>query len=455
MPKDLGAQHRRTDARAIFDAAVRSADPGSCVAGALSLEHSPILTLFDQTYDLDSFDSIIVIGAGKATPAMALAVEQILGDRITAGFINTKYGHSLPLNRIRITESGHPIPDEAGVAGTGHMLRLLEKANAGTLVLCLFSGGGSAIMPAPVEGLSLEEKQRATQLLLECGATIDEINTIRKHLSLVKGGHLARLAGNATVVSLMISDVIGDRLDTIASGPTFPDPTTFNDCLKLLGRYGLTERMPGTIRAHLKAGAEGSVADTPAAGDSCFSRAQNVVVGNATIAIEAARREALQRGYEPLVLSSRIAGETRDVAAVHCAIAQEVVTSAHPVSPPACIISGGETTVTISGPGKGGRNQEFGLAAAIQLEGWPGITALSGGTDGTDGPTDAAGAIADSDTVARGKELKMAATDYLEANDSYHFFAPLDDLVITGPTGTNVMDLRLFLVGEPAASLSS
>ena len=445
MSVDPGARRRRSDAREIFDAAVRAADPGRCISRSISLDAARI-TLLDKAYPFDSFSSILVIGAGKATPAMAVAVEETLGDHITAGAINTKYDHALPLRRIHTTECGHPLPDEAGVRGTEEMLSLLRGADAGTLVICLFSGGGSALMPAPAAGITLEEKQQTTQLLLECGATIDEINAIRKHLSRVKGGLLARLAGDATVVSLMISDVIGDHLETIASGPTFPDPTTFDDCRRLLERYELTARLPSAVRSRIESGVAGETADTPGADDPCFAGTENGVVGNATIALAAARETAEKLGYEPLVLSSRIAGETRDVAAVHCAIAQEMATSGQPLKAPACIISGGETTVTIRGSGKGGRNQEFGLAAALELEGWHGITALSGGTDGTDGPTDAAGAVADGDTVQRGAELGLSASEFLDANNSYHFFAPLDDLVITGPTGTNVMDLRLFLV---------
>ena len=252
------AGRRRDDAREIFAAAVRAADPGKCISRAISLDSNQ-LTLLGKVYPLDLFRTVLVIGAGKATPAMAVALEEALGDHISAGMINTKYDHSLPLRRIRTTECGHPIPDEPGLRGTEEMLELLQGADAETLVICLFSGGGSALMPAPVVGVSLEEKQQTTQLLLECGATIDEINTIRKHLSRVKGGLLARLAGEATVVSLMISDVIGDRLDTIASGPTFPDPTTFDDCRRLLERYELTGRLPPAVRSHMEAGMRGDI----------------------------------------------------------------------------------------------------------------------------------------------------------------------------------------------------
>ena len=445
MSADEAVRTARRHAREIFDAAVRAADPGRCVSEAIDLGVSQ-LRIVNRSYSFDQFTTVLVIGAGKATPAMAAAVESTLGDRIVDGAINTKYDHALPLQRIRTTECGHPLPDEAGIRGTEEMVRLLEEADEHTLVLCLFSGGGSALMPAPIAGITLEQKQQTTQLLLECGATIDEINAIRKHLSRVKGGLLARLARPAAVVSLMISDVIGDRLDTIASGPTYPDTTTFADCLEIFERFDLIGRLPRAVIVHLKAGAKGEIADTPSADDPCFEQAVNAVVGNASLALKAAKMSAEKLGYRPLVLSSSIAGETREVAGVHAAIAREIAATGQPLAPPACLISGGETTVTIRGKGKGGRNQEFALAAAIGLRGSSGITVLSGGTDGSDGPTDAAGAIADGDSVRRAQALGLSAAAKLDDNDSYHFFEALDDLVITGPTGTNVMDLRLFLV---------
>ena len=439
---------RRRDALTIFQAAVDAADPERCVHGAVQLDGNVLRVAgAESPYDLSAFSRICVVGAGKATPAMAAAVEDILCERITSGAINTKYGHTAPrLRRIATTECAHPVPDQAGVEGTARMIELLEAADEDSLVICLFSGGGSALMPAPVAGISLTEKQETTQQLLACGATIEEINTIRKHLSQVKGGRTAKLAAPATVISLAISDVIGDRLDTIASGPVYPDPTTYGDCLEIFSRFGLLEQLPPKVLTYLKAGDSGDEPETAGPDDPAFARCVNLVVGNISLSIEAARMAAVELGYEPLILSSRIAGETREVAAVHAAIAKEAVDLGRPACPPACIISGGETTVTLKGSGKGGRNQEFALAAAIELDGWDGITALSGGTDGTDGPTDAAGAITDGKTVTRATELGMHPTRFLNDNDSYHFFSALDDLVITGPTGTNVMDLRLFLI---------
>lgn len=436
---------RRAHALQIFRAALQAADPGQCLRRALALEGDGFRIL-DQHYPLKEISRLVVLGAGKATPAMAAAAEEILGERLSGGAINTKYGHALPLTRIITTECGHPLPDQAGVEGTECMLGLLEGLGPDDLVLCLFSGGGSALMPAPAAGLSLAHKQATTQALLACGAPIEEINTFRKHLSKVKGGQLARLASPARVVSLLISDVIGDRLDTIASGPTHPDTTTFAQCLALVERYQLATQLPAAVCRHLEAGAAGALPETPKPGDPCFAHTRTGVVGSNLLAIEAAQEEARALGYQALVLSSRIAGETREVAGVHAAIAQEVCATGRPLAPPACIISGGETTVTLRGKGKGGRNQEFALAAALLLDGWERITCLCGGTDGTDGPTDAAGALADGSTLERARQLGLSAAASLRENDAYPFFQALDDLLITGPTGTNVMDLRLLLV---------
>jgi hydroxypyruvate reductase len=423
----------RRHAQSIFRAALAAAHPAAAVERAL------------RKLPTSRYRRIYVVGAGKASAAMASAAEGVLRGRIAGGIINTKDGHLAPVRRVALNEAGHPIPDERGIAGAAAMADLLGAADSQDLVLCLFSGGGSALLPRPAEGITLQEKQETTRLLLACGADIRELNTLRKHLSVIKGGHLARLAAPAAVVSLILSDVVGDPLDVISSGPTVPDPTTFGDALAVLAKYGLTARVPRAVLDRLERGARGDLPDTPKPGDPCFRRVSNIVVGSNALAVDAAARQARALGYRALVLSTTIEGETRDVARMHAAILREIRSSGRPARPPACVISGGETTVTLRGEGLGGRNQEFALAAAIDLEGLPGVLAFSAGTDGTDGPTDAAGAMADGATLARAAALGLDVRDALARNDSYHFFEPLRDLVMTGPTGTNVMDVRLML----------
>ncbi|MFZ0933535.1 MAG: DUF4147 domain-containing protein, partial [Bryobacteraceae bacterium] len=319
-------------------------------------------------------------------------------------------------------------------------------AGVGDLVLCLISGGASALMPLPAPPVTLAEKQEVTRLLLASGADIHEINAVRKHLSAIKGGQLARLARPAAVEALLVSDVIGDNLDVIGSGPAAPDRSTFADAAEVLDRYGIRDKVPAAVRVHIDQGVAGAIEETPKPGDRIFARVRNTVLGGSRLALDAAARHARQLGFRTLVLSSAIAGETRDIARMHAAIAREVAETGRPVKPPACIITGGETTVTLRGGGLGGRNQEFVLAAALDIAGLDNVVVFSAGTDGTDGPTDAAGAIADGDTLRR----KPDARRYLDANDSYHYFEALSDLVITGPTNTNVADVRIFLIGRRA-----
>jgi len=424
----------RAHARAIFRASLLAANPEAAVERAL------------RRLPLDRYRRIFVVGAGKASAAMARASERVLGRRVAAGLINTKDGHLAPLKRIVLNECSHPVPDERGVEGARRIMELARGAEAGDLVLCLISGGGSALLPAPAEGLTLELKQETTRLLLACGATIHEINAVRKHLSAIKGGQLARLAAPASVVALLLSDVIGDPLDVIGSGPTAPDAATFGSAWAVVAKYGLGEKVPAAVRARLEAGMAGQEAETPKAGDACFRRVKNLIVGSNRLAVQAAAAKAKELGYRPLVLSTTIDGETREIAAMHCAIAREVLATGRPAKAPVCLISGGETTVTIRGDGLGGRNQEFALAAALQIQGLAGVLAFSAGTDGTDGPTDAAGALADGATTEKAAALGLNAAAFLANNDSYRFFEPLGDLVKTGPTGTNVMDVRLVLV---------
>jgi hydroxypyruvate reductase len=439
-------QQLREHSRQIFTAGVAAVDPVTAVQHTVQ-RRGDTLRIAGTTYDLQRYAHVYVIGAGKAGATMAQGLATVLGAQLSGGAVTVKYGHAAPVARLTIFEAAHPLPDAAGVRAAQAIMHIAAQAGPDDLVFCLLSGGGSALLPAPSPGISLAEKQQTTSLLLDCGASIDEINVVRKHISQIKGGQLARLAVPATLITLVLSDVVGDRLDAIASGPTVADPSTYQDCLDIVTRYELLERLPASVRTHLQAGQAGAHPDTPKAGDAALARCQTVIIGNNRLALQAARDTAQALGYRSLILSSTIQGETRHIARMHAAMAQEMRHSGAPLAPPACLISGGETTVTIRGTGKGGRNQEFALAAALDIAGLEDVVIFSAGTDGTDGPTDAAGALADGLTVQRAKALGMEAAQFLRHNDAYHFFTPLDDLVITGPTGTNVMDIHLLLVG--------
>ncbi|MCF8114004.1 MAG: glycerate kinase [Desulfotignum sp.] len=432
-------------ARAIFDAGVRAVEPETCVARHLHISDSR-LRAGETDLELDQIRHIYVAGAGKASAAMARQAEELLGPRIHDGVVVTKYGHGMSLEHCRLMEAGHPVPDAKGLEGAAALLEMVSRAGPEDVVLCLISGGASALTPAPATGISLADKQDTTRLLLGCGATIHEINTIRKHLSRIKGGQLCAAAGRARVISLILSDVVGDDLDIIGSGMTAPDTGYFRDCQAILGHYRIWDTVPEAVRQRIQAGIEGSIPDTPKPGDPLFSKVSNRVVGSLSDALTAAEKEASRRGFTPLVLSSMIQGEAGEAAKVLCAIAREIRTSGRPVAPPACLLAGGETTVTIKGKGKGGRNTELALSGAINLAGTDGILLLSAGTDGTDGPTDAAGAFADSTTLSRAAALGLSAGTHLAENDSYTFFLALEDLLITGPTRTNVMDMQILLV---------
>jgi hydroxypyruvate reductase len=423
----------RQAARAILDAAIAAGDARRLTREAL------------QRMDLARFRRVVVVGGGKASGTMALAVEEVLGDRVSAGLVAVKEATTGAPRRIRVVEAGHPIPDERGRAAAEEIRRLAATAGADGLVLGLVSGGGSALLPAPVAGVTLAEKQAVTRLLLDAGATINELNAVRKHLSALKGGQLARAAAPAPVVALLLSDVLGDPLDVIASGPTAPDPTTFADALAVLGGFALRDRIPVSVRHHLEAGAAGVVAETPKPGDPLFARVTNCVIGNSGLVTEAALREASRLGFPPLLLTGQLQGEAREVARVFAAILAESARSGRPVGRPACLLATGETTVTVRGPGKGGRCQEFALALAPALAALPGIVVLAAGTDGSDGPTDAAGALVDWTTLERARARGLDPRGALAANDAYRFFAGLGDLVVTGPTGTNLLDLYVAL----------
>lgn len=435
----------RQDAAAIFHAGLKAVNAEAAVLSACRVEGGHLHTPAGD-FDLSAAGRIYVIGAGKASADMAAAIERLLGERITAGAVTVKYGHTRQLNHIRLTEAGHPVPDSNGLDGSRRILDIADTATENDLVICLISGGGSALMPLPQPPLTLSDKQQTIRALMDCGAGINEINAIRKHLSAIKGGHLAGRIFPAAGLTLIVSDVIGDNLDVIASGPTVPDTSCFSDCLQIIEAYEIRNRLPKAVFDHLAAGAAGAMEETPKADAEAFKNTRNAIVASSRTALARAKEAAVALGYNSLILSALIQGETKDAARVHAGIAMEIRQTGNPVEPPACILSGGETTVTIHGRGKGGRNQEFALAAALDIAGEPGIVILSGGTDGTDGPTDAAGAVVDSNTVQNALDAGLSPLAHLQANNAYPFFEQTGELLMTGPTGTNVMDLRIVLV---------
>jgi hydroxypyruvate reductase len=377
---------------------------------------------------------------------MARGVEKVLGPWIEHGVVVVKYGHKVPLDKIRVMEAAHPVPDKKGLMGAGAILDLLAETGRKDLVICLLSGGGSALIDNFHSGITLADVQKATNMLLACGASISEVNTIRKHISTIKGGGLAARAWPSTVITLMLSDVIGDDPDVIASGPTVPDPTTFSDAIDILVRYGLVERFPKRIADHIRRGIEGEVPETPKRRNRFFRRTSNVIIGNNGMAVTAAAKESKRLGYRPMILTTRLAGEARDTAKTLAAVAKEISQYDRPVKKPACLLAGGETTVTLKGRGKGGRNQELALAAALELRGFSDVALLSGGTDGTDGPTDMAGAVVDGKTWRRAAAKGLDPKAFLDNNDAYHFFETIGGHIRTGPTLTNVMDVVVALV---------
>jgi glycerate 2-kinase len=444
---DLMAEDRKKALELIFRAGLKAADPERAVGSHVRREGDRLF-VGDRSYVLDAFERILLIGAGKGTAPMAKALEDALGRWLTGGWITVKYGHGVPLQKTHVMEAGHPIPDEAGLRATEALLNQMRGCGESDLVICAFSGGGSALLPAPAPPINLAQKQESTRLLLECGATINEINAIRKHLSLSKGGRLAKAAYPATLVSLILSDVIGDRLDVIASGPTVPDETTYSDCIRIIEKYNLMGRLPEGVVEYFHRGVAGIVPETPKAGDPAFSRVQNLIVGNNRMSLLAAEEQAMSLGYKTMVLSSQIEGEAREIAQVFASIGKEITQAGLPISAPACILAGGEPTVTIRGSGTGGRNQELALAFAIAVDGWEEISLVSAGTDGTDGPTDAAGAIVNGLTCRRARQAGLDPDAFLAANNSNAFFETLGDLLKTGPTRTNVMDIVCMLADE-------
>ncbi len=432
-------------AQRIFQHALRAVDAYVLTKEAICLENDILMLAESPPLPLDAVGNIYVVGAGKAASSMAKAVEDVLGERITAGAITTKYQHSLPLNWIEITEAAHPVPDANGLEGTRKIMDILKQTQANDLVLVLLSGGGSALLADVPPGCTLTDVQQCVEALLKSGAAIEEMNTVRKHLSKIKGGQMVRMAAPARVVSFIISDVIGDRLDVIASGPTVADTTTFADVWQVIETYQLAEKLPATITHYLKQGMEGGVADTPKPFDAIFEKTATILIGNNTKALEAAASQACKEGYTTYMRTHELCGEAREQAARLVAEAKAAAVDSQ-IPKPCCLLYGGETTVTIHGTGKGGRNQELALATALLLDGVERITLLSAGTDGTDGPTDVAGAWVDGHTLARGGISAEKALDLLTNNDSYTFFTQAGGHIRTGATHTNVMDIIIIII---------
>lgn len=432
----------------ILRKAVEAVDPAEAVRQSIKVEAAH-LKCGSVVLDLDHFSRLFVVGGGKASGAMAEAVEELLKSYISDGIVNVLKNteNRYNLERIRLNGASHPIPDEDCVNGVRRMLSLVEESGENDLLIVLISGGGSSLMTYPPEGVTLDEVQRLTDMLLRSGATINELNAVRKHLSSVKGGLLAKKAYPTTVLSLILSDVVGDPLDTIASGPTAPDQTTFNDAIEILKRYGVWTETAPSIRCRMERGIRGLVEETPKLGDITFTRIHNVVVGSNHTAAQAATDRASTLGYNPMLLSTRIEGEARHVGTAVAGIAQEMVATGNPVPRPAAMIMGGETTVTVKGRGRGGRNQELALSAAIKINELDTVIATFA-TDGIDGPTEAAGAIVDGSTLNRAHSMNLEPEKFLSDNNSYGFFRALGDALLTGPTGTNVNDLALILVSD-------
>lgn len=427
----------------LFRAGLQAVDPYEAVRRQVRIRRGR-LTIGSQGYSLQQLNRIVVVGAGKASGRMAQALEAQLGARVETGLVVVKYGHGAPTKKIRIVEAGHPVPDQAGLQAGREIMAMIGVLQPDDLLIVLLSGGASSLLPAPASGISLKDKQETTKLLLRSGARIQEMNAVRKHLSCMKGGQLAA-ATSARVASVILSDVIGNDLGTIGSGPTAPDPTTFREAKTILERYGVAQKVPASVRRRMEAGLAETVAETPKPGDALFRRVDNVLIGDNQEAVDAAAKAARAQGLRTLVLSTTVTGEAREIAKLFGAMAREIEARGRPIARPCCVIAGGEPTVTIRGQGKGGRAQEFALAAALEIAGLSAVWVAGFATDGTDGPTTVAGAVVDGETVSRAQRGKLNPFRALQDNDAYSFFKKLHGHIVTGPTGTNVNDLYLLL----------
>ncbi len=436
-------RNRRSDALQVFQAALAAADSRAAVRRSLQL--TDWLLIVDSTHiQLDNTSRMVTVGAGKASAQMAQVVEEILGERISAGLVSVKEGHGAATRMIEVREASHPLPDSRSLANGQAIIARVRGLSSQDVVLCLISGGGSALMEALGEGLSLEHLRTITGTLMHAGANIVELNCVRKHLSLIKGGQLARWAQPATVCSLILSDVVGDDLSSIASGPTCADPTTFADAIEVMRRFEVDRLSEAhDVNVYLERGVRGEVPDTPKPDDPLFGKVHNVIIGSNRLALEAAAQHARSLGYATELITAFLQGEAREVGKVLAAMAREkIVQGAQRL----CLLAGGETTVTVRGNGQGGRNQELVLSAALALDGIDGVTVLSAATDGGDGSSDAAGAMADGRTLRRARAAGLNAQHMLDQNDSHHFFQALNDQVVSGPTGTNVNDVVIMII---------
>ena len=439
---------RRTSVRQflahLLSSALKAVDPEEAVRRHVRRRGS-VLYIGSRAIHLDSRSRVMIVGAGKAAVPMARALEHILGSHLHGGCVVTKYGYGGPTKRIQVLEAGHPIPDQAGEAGAQRILAIARGLNSNDLLFVALSGGASSLLPAPPAGLNLTDKQRTTDVLLKSGADIQAVNAVRKHLSAIKGGQLAE-ATKAHVETLVLSDVLGDDLASIGSGVTAPDPTTFVDARAVLRQYRLWHKVPRPVRTHIGRGCRGEIRDTPKPGSRVFRRVQNEIVGNNQAAVDAVSSTAWADDVTPFILTTTLTGEAREAARVFGILARQIVSRGRPLHRPCCIIAGGELTVTVRGSGTGGRAQEFALAAAREIAGLKRVWVIGVGTDGTDGPTDAAGAVVDGATWQRAVSRGLNPARALRDNDAYPLLRRLGHLIHTGPTGTNVNDLYLLLV---------
>ncbi|ETA68744.1 MAG: glycerate 2-kinase [Methanolobus sp.] len=433
----------RNDAYAIMSEAIAAVDPKACIYRSV-VKNGLELLINGRSYDLSLYDNIYIISFGKASISMTKAMEEILGDSLTSGIAITKYGFSGPLSKVEVYEAGHPTPDDNSIIAGKKVHDFLESTGANDLILFLISGGGSALVTYPRKGISLTDMAKLTDGLIRSGATIDELNTVRKHLCSIKGGGLAKMAFPSESISLILSDVVGDPLDVIASGPTVPDTSTYGDFHEIIERYSIT--LSPAVAGVLEDGLEGVIEETPSSEAPVFEKTSHYLVGNNALALMEAENKASELGYNTMVLTSSVIGEAREVAKVFAAIAREERRRGTPIPLPACILAGGETTVTMKGKGLGGRCQEMALSFAIEVADLNDVLLLAAGTDGNDGTTDCAGAYADGETIQNGKNLQLDAHMFLSNNNSHGFFKETGDLIKTGPTGTNVMDIYIILV---------